>query len=126
MAAYTTLTLDTTAPAGVTLAINGGASSTANTSVTADIATSDSPTTSYEMKLWGDVDGSDPNVQATEGASAWVPYATTQALTLSAGQAEKTIDLKVRDDVGNESSTAPDTIILSTGNSVRTLMWVGA
>ena len=107
--------LDTTAPTGVTVSIDAGAAYATSQSVTLTIATSDTPTTGYTMKVWGDVDtGADANVQATEGASAWITYATSKAVTLSTGDGTKTINLKVRDDVWNESSGASDTITLDT------------
>lgn len=119
MATNFSLTLDTTAPAGVSISLDGGAAYAATQSVVATIATSDTPTTNYQMKLWGNVDTSaDANIQATEGASTWITYNTTQAITLSTGDGSKTISLKVRDDVWNESSTQTDSITLDTSRPV--------
>jgi hypothetical protein len=110
-----TLTLDTTAPAGVALNINSGAAFTGAQAVTAQPGTSDGVTTGYQMKLWGSVDpAANANIQATEGASSWIAYSTSQAVTLSTGDALKTLNLRIRDDVGNESSPAVKTITLDT------------
>lgn len=115
MASYVNITLDTTGPGGVTVSINGGDLYTADQDVTLTIGTSDGDTTGYQMKVYGDVDTTnDANVQATEGASAWISYATSKAIKLSTGDALKTIRVKVRDDVNNPSSEATDTITLDT------------
>lgn len=112
MASFFTVTLDTAAPAAPGITLAGGAAFTAVRAVTAAISTSDSPTTGYTMKLWGDVDpAADPNIQVLEANSAWIGYATSQTVTLSTGDALKTINLKIRDDVWNESASS-DTITL--------------
>lgn len=119
MATNFNLTLDTTAPAGVSISLNGGAAYATSQAVTATIATSDGVTSGYQMKLWGNVDtGADANIQATEGASTWIAYSTSQAVTLSTGDGSKTISLKIRDDVWNESSTQTDSITLDTSAPV--------
>jgi hypothetical protein len=108
-----TLTLDTTAPGGVALNINSSAPLTTTQTVTAQPSTSDGVTTSYQMKIWGNVDTTnDANVQATEGASAWVAYATTKSVKLSTGDGSKTLSLKIRDAAGNESSIVTKSITL--------------
>jgi hypothetical protein len=110
-----TLTLDTTAPASPTLAINSGAAYTTAQAVIAAISTSDSTTTGYQIKLWGDVDNSaNANIQTTEGASSWVTYTTTESVTLSSGDALKTLNMRIRDDVGNQTSVITTTITLDT------------
>lgn len=115
MAAHFTLTLDTTAPGGVTLSIDAGAATTTDQSVDLAIATSDGDTTSYQMKVWGSVDpAADAQVQTTEGASAWIAFSTSKTVTVSTGDGLKTLNVKVRDDVFNESSAASDTITLDT------------
>lgn len=74
------------------------------------------------MKVWGDVDTTvNANIQATEGASTWIAYNTTQAVTLSTGDGLKTVNVKVRDDVWNESTAASDTITLNTTVPVITI-----
>lgn len=122
MAAHFNLTLDTTAPGGVSISLAAGATHTATRAITATISTSDTPTTNYQMKVWGDVDtGVNANIQTTEGASAWITYNTSQAVTLATGDGVKTVNVKVRDDVYNESTGAADTITLDTSVPVITI-----
>ena len=108
MANYFNLTLDTTAPSGVTLAINGGAEYTTSTAVTLTIGCGDADTTGYQMKIWG-VDGA-----AAETDATWETFTETKAVTLVSGDGQKTVSIKVRDDVYNESSAVSDTITLNT------------
>jgi hypothetical protein len=57
------------------------------------------------MKLWGDVDpAADANIQTTEGASRGSPTARRRPVTLSTGDGLKTLNVRIRDDVGNQSS----------------------
>jgi hypothetical protein len=122
MASTFNLTLDTTAPAGVALNIDSGAAYATSQSVTAQPTTSDGDTTGYQMKLWGSVDpAANANIQATEGASAWITYSASQAVSLSSGDGLKTLNVRIRDDVGNESSSASDTITLDTTVPVATV-----
>lgn len=122
MASTFTLTLDTTAPAGVALDINSGAAYATQQAVTAQPSTSDGSTVGYQMKLWGSVDAAaNANIQATEGASSWITYSSSQAVTLSSGDGLKTLNVRIRDDVGNESSSASDTITLDTTVPVATI-----
>ena len=115
MASYFTVTLDTTAPAGVDISLAGGAATTGVQAITATIGTSDGDTTGYTMKVWGDVDtGANANIQATEGASSWITYSTSQAVTLSTGDGSKTVNVRIRDDVWNESASDSDSITLDT------------
>lgn len=122
MASTFTLVLDTTAPAGVALDINSGAAYATAQAVTAQPTTSDGDTTGYQMKIWGSVDTSaNANIQATEGASSWITYSASQAVTLSSGDGSKTLNTRIRDDVGNESSSASKSITLDTTVPVVTI-----
>lgn len=122
MASYFNLTLDTTAPAGATFSINSGDAYTSTQAVTANISTSDGTTTGYQIKVWGDVDTSaNANIQDTEGASSWISYTTSQSVTLLTGDGSKTLNVKIRDDVGNSTSTLTDTITLDTSAPVPTI-----
>jgi|WetSurMetagenome_2_1015567.scaffolds.fasta_scaffold11992_2 hypothetical protein len=113
MASYFTLTLDTLGPQTPSVVINAGASYAIDQVVTLGISTSDSDTTGYQIKVWGDVDPSyDGNVLTTEIASAWSTYVTSKQVKLSSGGGVKTVYLKIRDDVWNPSSQANDTITL--------------
>lgn len=108
MASYFTLTLDTVAPAGVTLTINDGAIYTTSRNVSLDIHTNDGATSGYQMKVWG-IEG-----VASESAASWESFAETKSVQLTSDDGLKTVYVKVRDDVGNESTAASDTITLNT------------
>lgn len=127
MASYFTLTLDTTGPASPSILLDGGAEYATAQLVTATIGTADIPTTGYQMKIWGDVDTThNASIQDTEVASAWISYATSQQVKLSSGDGSKTVYLKIRDDVYNESAQASDTIILDMTLPVVTVSNVSA
>ena len=119
---YFNLTLDTIGPSNPSIALEGGATYATQQLVTATISTTDGSTTGYQVKLWGDVDTAyDSNVQASEGASAWISWTESKQVKLSAAEGTKTVYLKIRDDVNNESSQASDTIILDTTLPVVTI-----
>ena len=108
MASFFNLTLDTTAPAGLTLKLNNGAAYATSTAVTATIGLTDSVTTGYQMKIWG-VAGA-----ATEAEAAWATFVKSKAITLTTGDGQKTVSIKVRDDVGNETAAVTAKITLDT------------
>lgn len=116
MSAYFNLTLDTTAPAGVNLTINGGAIYTASNSVTLGISCSDKDTTAYSMKVWGSVVDA-----ATESDAAWENYSTSKVISLSGEDGLKTVYIKVRDNVWNESIAVSAKITLNTSIPVVTI-----
>lgn len=115
MASYFNLTLDTKAPAGLTVKVNGDAQYTTSTAVTLTIGVTDSATTAYQMKIWG------INEVADEASAAWETFATSKSVTLTSGDGLKTVYVKVRDDVGNETAAASDTITLDTTIPVVTV-----
>lgn len=115
MASYFNLTLDTLAPAGLTVKVNGDAQYTTSTAVTLTIGVSDSATTGYQMKIWG------INEVADEASAAWETFATSKSVTLTSGDGLKTVYVKVRDDVGNETTAVSDTITLDTAIPVVTV-----
>lgn len=122
MASSVTVTLDTTGPAAPSITLDGGAVATSVRAISAAIGTSDGDTTGYQMKIWGDVDlAADADVQATEGTSNWISFAATKTITLSTVDALKTVNVRIRDDVWNESSVATDTITLDTTVPVVTV-----
>ena len=53
LASYFNLTLDTTAPAGLSVSINEDALYTTTPVVTLKVSVSDDVTTGYQMKIWG-------------------------------------------------------------------------
>lgn len=108
MASYFNLTLDTLAPDGLTLSINDGALYTTSATVTLSISMTDEASAGYQMKIWG-IEG-----VADEGSATWETYATSKSVTLVTGDGLKTVSIKVRDDVGNESAVVTDTITLDT------------
>lgn len=108
MASYFNLTLDTLAPSGLTAKINGDDIYTTTTSVELTLTLTDAVTTGYQMKIWG-IDGVDDEETAT-----WETYAATKSITLPDGDGLKTVSVKVRDSVGNETSAVTDTITLDT------------
>jgi hypothetical protein len=108
MASYFNLTLDTTAPTGLTLSINDDALYTTSTTVTLKINVGDEATSGYQMKIWGIADAAD------EGSASWETFATTKSVALTSEDGLKTVHIKVRDDVGNESAEVTDTITLDT------------
>lgn len=108
MASYFNLTLDTLAPEGLTITLNDGAEYTTSATVTLKLTLTDEEATGYQMKIWG-VDGVDD-----EGSASWETYAAQKSITLASGDGLKTVHVKVRDDVGNESAEASDTITLDT------------
>ena len=115
MASYFNLTLDTTAPSGLTLQINDGALYATSTAVKLTIGVSDEQTTGYQMKIWG-IDGVDE-----EASASWETFAKTKSVNLTSGDGLKTVNIKVRDDVGNETEEVSDDITLNTAVPVVTI-----
>lgn len=122
MANYITVTLDTTAPATPSILLDGGANFATNNLVVCTIDTTDGTTIGYQMKIWGDVDvGYDSSVTTSEGTATWISYSTTKQIRVSTGEGQKTIYLKVRDDVHNESAIVNDTITFDETRPVVTV-----
>ena len=117
MASWFNLTLDTTAPSGLTVKINGDDIYTTTTSVTLALTLDDLETTGYQMKIWG-IDGVDK-----ETGASWETYSASKSITLPSGDGLKTVHVKVRDAVGNETAEATDSITLDT--SVPTVTVTG-
>lgn len=108
MASYFNLTLDTLAPAGLAVQLNGDDIYTTTPSVELTLTLTDSPTTGYQMKIWG-VEG-----VTDEDSASWETYAASKSVTLPSGDGLKTVYVKVRDAVGNETAAASDSITLDT------------
>src|SRR6056297_411157 len=122
MANYFLLTLDTTGPQSPAISLESGAQYATQQLINADISTADGETTGYQMKIWGDVDLTEnPNIQDTEVNSSWITYSATQQVKLSTGDGSKTVYLKIRDDVLNESAQTSDSITLDTSLPVVTI-----
>lgn len=108
MANYFNLTLDTTAPSNVSLSINDGAEYTTSRMVTLGISCGDAITTGYQMKIWG-IQG-----VANESAASWETFQASKQVQLTDSDGMKTVYVKIRDDVYNESASASNTITLNT------------
>src|SRR3954451_2533255 len=125
MSSFFNVVLDTTAPAGTSLQLNGGAAYATVQSITARLATSDTPTTGSQIKIWGDVDPAfNASIQTTEGASAWITpgsFPADTAVKLLAGDGAKNVFAKIRDDVWNETAQLSASITLDT--AVPTVNW---
>jgi hypothetical protein len=123
MAASTTITLDTTGPAGVDINIDSGAPYTSTLTVDAQPSTTDPDTTGYQMKLFSpDIDPlADPAVGPDEADSDWIAFATSYQVTLATGDGPKEINVRLRDDVGNESGIFSRQIFLDTSLPVPTV-----
>lgn len=117
MASYFNLTLDTTAPSGLSITLNDSDIYTTTTAVTLAVSLSDEDTNGYQMKVWGTADA------AEENAATWETYQKSSSITLPTGDGLKTVYVKVRDAVGNETTAASDTITLDT--SVPTVSVTG-
>lgn len=115
MSSFFNLTLDTTAPSGLVVKLNEDAEYATSREVTLTISISDEGTSGYQMKIWG-IDGVD-----SENSAFWENFANSKTVTLTEGDGLKTVYVKVRDDVWNESSVASDTITLNTAVPVVTV-----
>lgn len=109
MAAFFTLTLDTTAPSGGSISI---ISLTGSRNITATLAA----TGASHMKIYGDV-GTGSTATA-ESAASWETYAASKAIQLTSGDGSKTVKVKFRDEVGNESAEYTATTVLDTTAAV--------
>ena len=108
MASFFNLTLDTLAPTGLAVSLNDNAEYTTSATVTLSVEVEDSPTTGYQMIIWG------INSAESEEDASWETYTSSKSIILISGDGQKTVYVKVRDDVGNETSAVTDTIILDT------------
>lgn len=107
MASYFNLVLDTTGPIGASVLINGNEEYTTTQNVVLSITCQDEDTSGYQVKIWG------TETAATENEAVWENYSETKNVLLSAGDGTKTVYVKIRDSVHNESNVANDSIILN-------------
>lgn len=106
------IVLKTTPPNDVDLILNSGNNATDN-SIPIVAMTSDLITSNYQMKIWGDVNNSNPNIRTEENTSNWISYQDIMEIELSYGDGSKRIYLKIRDDVGNEAEAVYRDILLN-------------
>lgn len=116
MASYFNLTLDTLAPQGLTIKLNNGAQYTTNKTVQLAVNVTDESADGYQMKVWG------INGVANESDAAWETLANIKNITLSTGDGLKTVYVKVRDDVYNETVAASASITLDTSVPAVTII----
>lgn len=115
MASYFNLTLDTTAPSGGSISLP---QRTSSVNVTATL----NATGASYMKLWGDITASAGGNAITEANASWVSYSASKAIILTATDGTKTVHVKFKDDVGNESAPYSASIILDTSVPVVTIV----
>lgn len=116
MASYFNLVLDTLAPQGLAVKLNNGSQYTTSKNVTLSISVTDTSTSGYQMKVWG-IDGA-----SSEDNATWETFATTKSIALPTGDGLKTVYVKVRDDVCNETAAASATITLDTSVPAVTII----
>lgn len=116
MASYFNLTLDTLAPQGLTIKLNNGSQYTTSKAVQLAINVTDESADGYQMKVWG-IDGI-----AKESDAVWETLANVKDITLPTGDGLKTVYVKVRDDVYNETSVTSTSITLDTSVPAVTII----
>ena len=116
MASYFNLTLDTLAPQGLTIKLNNGSQYTTNKTVQLAVNVTDESADGYQMKVWG------INGVANESDATWETLANIKNVILSTGDGLKTVYVKVRDDVYNETAAASTTITLDTSVPAVTII----
>lgn len=116
MASYFNLTLDTLAPQELTIKLNNGSQYTTNKTVQLAVNVTDESADGYQMKVWG------INGVANESDATWETLANIKNVTLSTGDGLKTVYVKVRDDVYNETVAASATITLDTSVPAVTIV----
>lgn len=115
MAAYFTLTLDTTAPSGGSISLPARSNSV---HVTATL----SATGANYMKLWGDICATEGGTAITEANASWVAYSASASIILTSTDGSKTVYVKFKDDVGNESASVNASTVLDTSGPVVTIV----
>jgi len=106
---YAEITLDTTPPGAVGIAINDNDETTISRVVTLTLHA----TGAAEMRLRNE----------SSAWSAWFPYASTRTWKLSHDRGTKTVGIQCRDALGNLSAEATDTIQLICFTDVCTGFW---
>lgn len=123
MSSTVSITLDTAAPGGVAIVLAAGVPIVSVFDVVAAISTTDTDSTGYQMKLYGDVDDAHAPAEyrTLEADAPWISLAASKNIRLTAGDGVKTVRVKVRDDVFNPSGEATDTITVDTSVPVITV-----
>lgn len=116
MASFFNLILDTLAPESLAVKVNNGAFFTSSANATLNVAIDDADTTGYQMKIWG-IDGIE-----TEEDASWESFTTSKAIFLTEDDGLKTIYVKVRDNVGNETAVETASITMISDVPVVTVV----
>jgi len=106
---YDEIILDTAAPAGAGVTINGGDTTTISRVVTLTLTAEEAT----QMRFRNE----------TSSWSAWEPFATSKEWKLSSARMTKTVGFEVRDSAGNTSPEVTDTIELITFTDVPEDFW---
>lgn len=109
MASFFTLRLDTLAPQNGSISIP---TLTNTRSITATLSAVDAS----QMKLWGDIESASSESEAT-----WETYSESKAISLVGVDGTKTVHVKFRDAVGNETASFSATTNLDTTGAVVTI-----
>jgi hypothetical protein len=106
-----TIILDTAAPTG-SIVINSGDTYATSTLVNLTLSASDAESGVSEMRF------------SNNGYSwsAWEPYATDKAWTLTSSDGTKTVYVRYQDNAGNTSSSYNDTIVLDTATPTGSIV----
>lgn len=112
MASSFKITLDTTAPS-LSAILNGGGAVTSTRKVALALKITDTSRAGYQYKVWGDIGSG-----VTEEEAAWETYGEAEEklleVELTSGDGSKTVFVKARDDVWNETSAIEKTVELNT------------
>ncbi len=111
MAAYFTLTLDTTAPGNGSISVTP---LTAERLVTLTLSADDA----FQMKLYGDIGA---EAATAEANAAWETYAASKSVQLTSGDGAKTVKVNFRDAVGNETTEYTASTVLDTTAPIVTI-----
>jgi hypothetical protein len=109
----TTPVLDTQAPTG-SISINNGSVSTTSTNVNLNISAVDNKSGVSQMIVC--------NVSDFSGCT-WETYSTTKTWVLTSGNGTKTVYIKFKDSVGNESTAYSSSIIFSSSSDTDQTSW---
>lgn len=100
----------------MTIKLNNGSQYTTSKAVQLAINVTDESADGYQMKVWG-IDGI-----AKESDAVWETLANVKDITLPTGDGLKTVYVKVRDDVYNETAVTSTSITLDTSVPAVTII----
>lgn len=115
MASFFNLFLDTIAPSNAKFTINDGALYAGTNKLNLKFSVDDTDTDGYQVKIWGTQDA------ATETSATWQAYTTTKEVTVDNTDGLKTIHVKIRDAVYNETEALVQSITLETATPLVTI-----